>query len=71
MGAEAMIVGGGLWVAACTWRCRMAAMHAVALIIILAGLVLMQVEVLPRIGYAKVDPANPPRWWCSEAIPAR
>jgi hypothetical protein len=64
MGAEGMLVAGGLWVAVCTWRNRMAKTHIVALAIVLGGVALLQMEVLPRIGYAKVDPAHPPQWRC-------
>jgi hypothetical protein len=64
MGAEAMIVAGGLWVAACTWRWRMAKTHGVGAIMALWGFMLIAHQVLPRIGYAKADPRNPPSWWC-------
>jgi hypothetical protein len=65
LGAEALIVLGGLWVAVCTWRSRMAKTHGLALMMVLLGLGLLQADVLPRIGYAKVDAANPPRWRCA------
>lgn len=65
LGAESLVVVGGLWVAACTWRTRMAKTHILALTMVLLGLGLLQVEVLPRIGYAKVDDANPPQWSCA------
>ena len=64
MGAEAMIVAGGLWLMACTWRSRMAKTHGVALLMLLWGLVLIGHEILPRIGYARSDAADPPRWVC-------
>jgi len=64
MGAEAVIVVGGLWLVACTWRSRMAKTHGVALVLVLWGLMLIGHQILPRIGYAKSNPANPPRWWC-------
>ena len=64
MGAEAMIVAGGLWVVAWTWRSRMAKTHGVALVLVLWGLMLIGHQVLPRIGYAKTDAGNPARWWC-------
>ena len=66
VGAEAVIVAGGLWVAFTTWRHRLPKMHALSLVIILVGLVLIASEVLPRTGYASVDPKNPPQLWCPE-----
>jgi hypothetical protein len=38
----------------------------VALVIALASIGLMAGEILPRTGYAKVDPKNPPVWMCSQ-----
>ena len=66
VGVEAVIVTGGLWVAFTTWRGRLAKMHALSLLIVLAGLVLIAAEVLPRIGYAAIDPKHPPQLWCPE-----
>jgi hypothetical protein len=65
MSAEGMIVAGGLWLMACTWRSRMAKTHGVALVLVLWGLMLIGHQILPRIGYAKIDPAKPARWWCA------
>ena len=66
VGTEAVIVAGGLWVAFTTWRYRLPKMHALSLLIILVGLVLIAAQVLPRTGYAIVDPRNPPQVWCPE-----
>jgi hypothetical protein len=65
MGAEGTIVLGGLWVASCTWRQRMAGLHALSLVVSLWGLMLVGHQVLVRTGYADIDPANPPRWSCT------
>jgi hypothetical protein len=65
MGAEGMIVAGGLWLMACTWRSRMAKTHGVALVLLLWGLMLIGHQVLPRIGYAKTNPAKPALWVCA------
>jgi hypothetical protein len=65
MAAEGVVVAGGLWLMACTWRHRMAKTHGVALAMMLWGLVLLAQQVLPRVGYAKSDPADPSRWVCS------
>jgi hypothetical protein len=66
IGAGATIAVGGLWVTVWTWRSRMAIAHGLALILVLWGLVTVGRQVLPRIGYAKTDPANPPQWWCAK-----
>ena len=69
LGAEAVIVIGGLWVAITTWRARLPRTHILSLLITLGGLTLLAGEVLPRIGYAAVDAKNPPRFSCP-ATPA-
>jgi membrane protein YdbS with pleckstrin-like domain len=73
LGVEAVIVIGGLWVAFTTWRYRLPRMHALSLVIVLAGLILIAAEVLPRVGYAAVDPKNPPSFSCpnTENAPPR
>jgi hypothetical protein len=71
VGVEGIIVLGGLWVALTTWRGRLAKMHAFSLLIVLAGLVLIATEVLPRIGYAVTDPKHPPQLWCPETSSPR
>jgi hypothetical protein len=71
LGVEVVIVVGGLWVAFTTWRYRLPKMHTLSLLIILTGLVLIAAELLPRIGYAAVDPKHPPRFSCpdTDALP--
>lgn len=64
LGAEGVIVVGGLWLVACTWRARLAKTHGVALILVLWGLMLIGHQILPRVGYAKTDAAHPAQWWC-------
>jgi hypothetical protein len=71
VGVEGVIVLGGLWVAATTWRGRLAKMHAFSLLIVLTGLALIAAEVLPRIGYAVTDPKHPPQLWCPETTTPR
>jgi hypothetical protein len=66
LGVELMIVVGGIWVAFTTWRYRLPRMHTLSLFIILGGLVLLAAEVLPRVGYASVDPKHPPRFSCPD-----
>ena len=66
LGAEAAIIAGGRWVAFTTWRARLPKMHTLSLLIILVALILIAVEVLPRTGYASVDPQHPPQLSCPE-----
>lgn len=70
VGVEGMIVAGGVWVAATTWRARLAKLHVLSLLIVLTGLVLIAAEVLPRMGYAVTDPLHPPEIWCAEPTSA-
>jgi len=67
LGVETMIVVGGVWVAFTTWRYRLPRMHTLSLLIILAGLTLLSAEILPRIGYASVDPRHPATFSCPKA----
>lgn len=71
LAAEIMIVAGGLWIAAYAWRHRMPRTHILAGLIILGGLVLVAAELLPRVGYAAVDPGHAPQWSClrPESLP--
>jgi cation transport ATPase len=64
VGVEAVIVAGGIWVAITTWRSRLPRLHAVSLLVILAGITLIAAEILPRTGYAAIDPRHPPQIWC-------
>jgi hypothetical protein len=64
LAVKIVIIIGGLWVAIITWRARLPRMHILSLLIVLAGLVLVAIEILPRIGYAAVDARNPPHFAC-------
>lgn len=66
LAVELVIIIGGLWVAISTWRARLPRMHILSLLIALTGLVLVAIEVLPRVGYAAVDPKQPPAFSCPE-----
>lgn len=66
VGVEGVIVIGGLWAGFTTWRARLAKLHTLSLLIVLAGLVLIAAEMLPRIGYAAIDQRHPPLIWCVE-----
>jgi membrane protein YdbS with pleckstrin-like domain len=67
LGVETVIVVGGLWVAFTTWRYRLPKMHTFSLLIVLTGLILIAAEVLPRVGYAAIDPKHPPSFSCPDA----
>ncbi len=67
LAASAMIVAAGLWAAVGTWRGRAPKLHAAALLVVAWGFVLIGAQVLPRVGYTKVDPANGPAWRCWRA----
>lgn len=66
IGVEAVIVAGGIWVGITTWKYRLPKMHSLSLLIVLVGLGLIAAEVLPRTGYAAIDPKNPPLTWCAD-----
>ncbi len=55
LGAAGMVVLAGSWSAVSSWRRHSAGAHLLSLGVILAGLVLVALEVAPRVGYAKVD----------------
>jgi len=63
------VVAGGLWSSIWTWRHRTARAHVLSLLLVLWGVVLGATELLPRIGYAKNDPARPAGFSC--AAPTR
>ena len=64
-GAACVVVLGGIWAAASAWLRRAARAHVWSLVVLAWGIALVAAEVLPRVGYAQVDPANPPQLWCS------
>jgi hypothetical protein len=65
--AVAAVAAGGLWSGVWTWRHRTGRAHVLSLLLVTWGLLLGAIEVLPRIGYAKTDPARPLGWSCSAA----
>lgn len=65
VGAEAAVIVGGAWVASYSWRRRAGWAHVAAVLTLLAGVILVGLEVLPRAGYANPDPARPVDWNCS------
>ena len=67
LAAVAAVFAGGVWSSVWTWRHRTARAHVLSLLLILWGMVLGATELLPRLGYAKPDPARPSGWTCSAA----
>ena len=63
---EVVILVGALWVATCTWRHRMAKTHALAMMLVLGALGLLEIEILPRVGYATISGAKPVRVRCAD-----
>jgi hypothetical protein len=70
LGSAAVVVLGGLWSVAWTWRARIGSAHALAMVVTLWGIALGAAEVLPRIGYARPDPLHPAMLWCPGTNPA-
>ena len=64
MGAQLLIVGGGVWTGIWTWRGRLPRLHLLALMFVLLGLAGIAAQVLPRIGYARAD-LTASRWVCA------
>jgi hypothetical protein len=52
LGAVAMVMVTGTWIAVTSWSRRHAAGHVLALLLILWGIALVTYEILPRVGYA-------------------
>lgn len=69
LGAEAVIVIGGVWIGITSWRARLPRMHVLSIAIAIAGMILIAADVLPRVGYAAVDPRNPPSFACPDTPP--
>jgi hypothetical protein len=67
LAASAFVIAGGFWATVGTWRARSPKLHAAALLVIAWGMVLVSAQALPRIGYARIDPANGPAWRCWRA----
>lgn len=65
LGAQCMIVVGGLWVAVHAWRYRLATSHTIALLFLLTGLVLVAGQVLPRLGYVTITGMGATHWRCA------
>jgi hypothetical protein len=54
LGAECMIVVGGLWSAVASWRSRLGATHGVAVTLLVTGMALVAAQMLSRLGYVNI-----------------
>jgi hypothetical protein len=64
MGAATLLGAGALWAATSSWQARLARAHAVSMLMVILALAQLATQILPRVGYAVVDPTNPPAWAC-------
>ena len=67
LAAYGMVAIGGLWVAAYSWRHRLAMSHSLALAFLMAGLLLVASQVLPRMGLATISGIDASGWSCPVA----
>jgi hypothetical protein len=65
LGAVAVVAVGGVWSAVWSWRHRAGRAHVLSLLLVLWGLILAGMDVLPRVGYAKVASGEAAVWRCS------
>ena len=64
VGAQCMIVVGAFWGAMASWRNRLVASHTAALMLLVAGLALVAMQVLPRLGYVSITGFHATHWRC-------
>ena len=64
LGAVAAVIISGIWSAVWSWKHRAARLHSLSLLLVLWGLILGSLDVLPRIGYAKVTLPHQASWVC-------
>lgn len=64
LGAVAAVIISGIWSAVWSWKHRAARLHSLSLLLVLWGLILGSLDVLPRIGYAKITLPHQASWVC-------
>lgn len=61
------VLTAGVWSSISSWRRRLGLAHTLSVLLILWGLLLAAREVLPRVGYAKVEAP----WFCPDVTTLR
>jgi hypothetical protein len=64
LAAAAAIVAGSVWALVGTWHSRAPKLHALAILAMAWGSVLIASQVLPRVGYTNLDLRSRPTWRC-------
>ena len=64
LGAVAAVVISGIWSAVWSWRHRASRLHVLSMLLVLWGLILGSLDVLPRVGYAKITLPHQASWVC-------
>ena len=64
MGAEVLVLVGGVWTNTITWRARLSRLHILSLALVLWSLVALAADVAPRVGYARTSSGQPLPWAC-------
>jgi hypothetical protein len=64
LAASVAIVAGGIWAIVGTWNSQFPKLHAAAMLVVAWGVVLITAQVLPRVGYARVDASSRLAWRC-------
>lgn len=59
------VLAAGIWSSLSSWKRRLGLAHALSQLLIIWGLVLAAREVLPRVGYAKLEGV----WFCPDVQP--
>ena len=68
VGAQSMVVGGGVLASGFSWRHRLGPSHTIALAFLVTGLALVAVQVLPRFGLVTVSGMHATGWRCTTAL---
>jgi hypothetical protein len=64
LGAELALLIGSVWVTATTWRHRLARLHALSIVMVVASLALLALEIAPRNGWVTRADGRAASWAC-------